>query len=152
MCLRVRASRDKPSPADIVKTEAFHYDDNTGILTVDFKKINVQLSEVPKVWVTPIPDTDSMDPLFDYGHNNLLLGGRNSADQQKLIDFMAERPGNIAVYKFPNWARGIIHRIVEIGQDDQGRFFKFRGDNNLKGDPDKVRDAHITHLYAGTIP
>ncbi len=46
MCLRVRASRDKPSPSDIVKPEAFYYDDNTGILTVDFNKVNIQLSEL----------------------------------------------------------------------------------------------------------
>ena len=85
MCLRVRVSRDKPGLADIVKPEAFHYDDATGILTVDLKQINIQLDETPKVSVPPFPDADSIDPLFDYSHNNFLSSVRNAADHQKLF-------------------------------------------------------------------
>ena len=148
MCFGVRVTRDKPSPSDIVKPEAINYDDATGILTIDFTKTNIPFKKVPKLWIPSIPDTNSMDPVFDYGHSNLLLSGQDAEDHQRLVEFMARHPGNIAVYQPQN----IIHRVVEIGGDDQGRFFKFRGDNNFRDDPYKIRDANISHLYAGTIP
>jgi len=148
MCMGFIVTRDKPSPSDIVKREAFRYDDTTGILTIDFAKTNIPFRKVPKLWIPPIPDTKSMDPVFDYGHNNLLLSGRDAEDHQKLVEFMASHTGNIAVYQPKN----VIHRVVEIGEDDQGRFFKFRGDNNWKSDPGKIREANISYLYAGTIP
>lgn len=148
MCIGIRVTRDKPSPSDILKREAFHYDDATGILTIDFTKTNIPFRKVPELWIPTIPDTNSMDPVFDYGHNNLLLSGRDAEDHQKLVEFMARHPGNIAVYQPQN----IIHRVVEIGEDSQGRFFKFRGDNNVRGDSYKIRDANISHLYAGSIP
>ena len=148
MCIKgMKVSRERHSPSDIVKREAFHYDDQTGILTIDFKLTNIQLDETPKLWIPSIPDTGSMDPVFDYGHSNLLLSGRNPTELQRIIDFIAQ-PGNIAVYQPQNY----IHRIVSISQDELGRFFKFRGDNNLRDDPGKVRDADIKHVYAGTIP
>ena len=148
MCIGVRVTREKPSPSDIVKREAFHYDDTTGILTIDFTKTNIPFRNVPKLWIPSIPNTDSMDPVFDFGHNNLLISGQDAEDHQRLVEFIAGHPGNIAVYQPQN----IIHRVVKIGVDDQGRFFKFRGDNNLTGDPDKIRDDNISHVYAGTIP
>lgn len=147
MCLGIRVTREKPSPSDIVKEEAFNYNDTTGILTVDFTKTNIPFQKVPKIWIPSIPDTNSMDPVFDYGHNNLLLSGRDADDHSKLIEFMASHPGNIAVYQPQN----IIHRVVEIGEDEQGRFYKFRGDNNYRNDPYKIRDTNISHVYAGTI-
>ena len=148
MCIGVRVTREKPGPSDIVKEEAFHYDDQTGILTIDFKLTNIQLDEIPKLWIPSIPDTGSMDPVFDYGHSNLLLSGRNPADQQRIVDFIAQQPGNIAVYQPQNY----IHRIVRVSRDESGRYFKFRGDNNLRDDTNKVRDGDISHVYAGTVP
>lgn len=149
MCIAgMRVSREKPSPSDIVKREAFHYDDQTGILTIDFKLTNIQLDEIPKLWIPSIPDTGSMDPVFDFGHSNLLLSGRNPEDHQRIIDFIAQQPGNIAVYQPQNY----IHRIARVSHDELGRYFKFRGDNNLRDDTNKVRDGDINHVYAGTIP
>lgn len=55
MCIGVRVTRDKPGPSDIVKQEAFHYDDTTGILTIDFTKTNIPFRKVPKLWIPYIP-------------------------------------------------------------------------------------------------
>jgi len=38
-----------------------------------------------------------------------------------------------------------------VGQDKQGRYFRFRGVNTLVNDPYKVRDENILFLSGGVI-
>jgi hypothetical protein len=102
---------------------------------------------LPKVWIPMIPDTNSMDGCFDYGNNNILIAGADSIEHKKLIDFI--KVGDIAVYRSPSIYA--IHRIVEIGNDKEGKYFRFKGDNNSIMDKDKVRESQIEWVSIGTI-
>ena len=146
------AGLDKPSPSDIVRPDGIQ--SSTTSVTIDFTRLNIPFSKTPRVWIPSIPDTNSMDPSFDFGHNNILIAGDDAADHQTLIDFL--KVGDIAVYRIPpDFTQPaviyVIHRIVDIGQDGQGRYFWFQGDNNAGKDPHKVRDENILYLCIGTI-
>ena len=145
-----QSGRDKPSPSDIVPETSIEVKQSRDELQVhiDLMRLNISLVNQPKVWIPPIPDTNSMDPGFDYGHNNILIAGADEADHGRLLNFL--KAGDIAVYEI-DASRPIIHRIVEIGTDGQGRFFRFQGDNCASKDPYQVRDAQIRWLCIGTI-
>lgn len=143
---------ERLSPSDIVKRDAISF--MVSNLIVDLTQLNIPFSQRPKVWICSVPDTNSMDPGFDYGHNNILVAGADEADHKIMIDFL--KVGDIAVYRIPpdlsQPAKAyMIHRIVEIGKDGEGRFFRFRGDNNSSRDLYKVRDENILWVCAGTI-
>jgi len=134
-----------PSPSDIVPRNMIVIEE--GRVIVNLHAINISLKQPPRVWIPPIPDTGSMDAVFDAGHNNILIAGQSKVDHQKIIDFIKE--GDIAVYMHPSLYA--IHRVVKIGQDNEGRYFIFKGDNNVPNDPYKVRDSMIRYLSIGTI-
>ena len=147
-----KSGSEKPSPSDIVKRDAISF--VVSNLIVNLTRLNIPFSQMPKVWICSVPDTNSMDPGFDYGHNNILVAGADEADHKIMIDFL--KVGDIAVYRIPpdlsQPAKAyMIHRIVEISKDNEGRFFRFRGDNNSSRDLYKVRDENILWLCAGTI-
>ena len=136
---------ERPSPSDIVPEGSIKVVDNN--IIVDLARLNIPLENPPKVWIPPIPDTNSMDGAFDYGNNNILIAGADEQDHGRIVNFL--KVGDVAVYRTPN--SYIIHRIVKISSDSQGRFFKFKGDNNASEDPDKVRDSQIEWLSVGAI-
>lgn len=87
-------------------------------------------------------DTGSMDPLLDKGTNGIELPIDNPS---KL------RIGDVVAYK-SNKADGIIiHRIVFIGEDKDGRYFVMKGDNLPTNDPEKVRDEQLQHVLIGLL-
>ena len=89
-----------------------------------------------------IADTNSMDPLFDSDHT-LIVKGKDSFNVNAL------NKGDIIVYQSE---RGlIVHRIIQVGSDDQGIFYKCEGDNNNTPDPYIIRDINIKYLVAGII-
>jgi signal peptidase I len=45
----------------------------------------------------------------------------------------------------------VIHRIVEVGKDNQGVYFVTKGDNNLYKDPEKVRFEQVKGVVVGII-
>lgn len=45
----------------------------------------------------------------------------------------------------------IIHRVTEIGHDDQGWYARTKGDNNIRPDPGKVRFDDVLGLVVGVI-
>ena len=142
---------ERPSPSDWVKPNGITSDADA-VVTIDLKRLNVPLSRPPKVWIPYIPDTNSMDGVFDYGNENILIScdtfddiGRE--DQQRLID--ALRVGDIAVYRTSTMYA--IHRIIKIAHDDKGKYFRFKGDNNAVADPDKVRVNQVQYVSVGVI-
>ena len=143
-----RFNTEKPDPSDIVPRDSIMFLEDVGQISIDLKKLNIPFTKTPKVWIPSIPDTGSMEPAFDAGHNNILIAGVDKANQAILVDFL--KVGDIAVYKIPNLIYA-IHRIVKIEWDDEGRFFTFRGDNNSADDPYPVWDKHIQWLSLGTI-
>ena len=86
-------------------------------------------------------DTNSMDPLLDSGANGLEI----EADCSKL------KEGDVVAYE-PSWTQGlIVHRITKISQDNEGVYFKLKGDNSTISDPEKVRCSQIKYQLIGVI-
>ena len=134
---------ERPSPSDwLPEADVKAWAD-----TLPWNKLNVQLGKKPKIWVPMIPDTNSMDGVFDIGNNNILIAGANKADHALIVNALIV--GDIAVYRTASIYA--IHRIVEIGQDKQGKFYRFKGDNNSVKDPGKVRENEIEWVSIGTI-
>jgi len=123
---------DIPSPRDIVPNENIAY--NKAKKTITIKGIRGD------IWLTTVSDTNSMDPVMDYGHTCILTSDFNHED---LVI------GSVVVYW--NGERDIIHRITDIGDDDEGRFYILKGDNNSQPDNYIVRDWHIHWLLLGVI-
>ncbi len=134
---------ERPSPSDWLPEESVRW----WAEMLPWSSLAVHLKESPKIWVPMIPDTNSMDGVFDFGNNNILIAGRNEVDQGKIVDALIA--GDIAVYRTPNIY--CIHRIVEISSDEYGKYFIFKGDNNPGRDPDRVRSAEILWVSVGTI-
>ena len=87
-------------------------------------------------------DTNSMDPVLDYGANGLELKPKSEDDL-----FI----GDIVAYESKITNELIIHRIVDIKEDSQGKYFILKGDNNITKDPEKVRFSQIKYMLIGII-
>ena len=132
-----------------------------GRVVVDLSKLLVELTKLPKVWIPPIPETGSMLPNFSHEHNNILIAGSNKADHAKIIEHL--QVGDIAVFRImvdPNDdpadflkppAFYAIQRIVVIDYDREGKFYRFKGDNNSIRDPYKAYSHNILWVSIGTI-
>jgi len=120
---------ERPSSRDIIPYSAIKA--SGAKITIDFGGA-VEIAE--------IADTNSMDPVFDIGHNAILL---KDFDRSELA------VGDVVVYRL--YGGLIIHRIIEITEDEGGRNYRLKGDNNDKPDPYWVRDEHIKYLMAGVI-
>jgi len=138
---------EQDSPSDWLPREALDLvgTDGGSELVIDLGYL--ELTEYPKVWLPEIPDTNSMDPNFDMGHTNILIAGRNGRDHKALLDSVGV--GDICVFHGGVWK--VIHRVIEIGYDDKGRYFRSKGDNNEKKDPMVWRDSNLTYISIGTI-
>ena len=138
---------ERPSPSDIIQETGIIADNFGAKIIIDLRQNNIGLVNQPKVWIPPIPDKNSMDGAFDIGNNNILIAGADEADQKRMIDFI--NVGDIAVYRTATFYA--IHRVVEIGNDEQGKFYRFKGDNNPVRDPEKIRENEIKWLSLGVI-
>ena len=85
-------------------------------------------------------DTNSMDPFLDVGSNALQLVP-TSVDQIQVGDIVSYQRG----------ADRIIHRVIFIGEDNEGIYFIVKGDNNVASDPGKVRFEQIDRVLFGII-
>ena len=142
---------ERPSPSDLVKREAIT-DDADAVVHIDLKQLTIPHTRTAKVWIPDIPDTNSMDGYFDAGNHNILISYDTSdatgkLDQEVLIACL--RVGDIAVYRTATIYA--IHRIVKIDFDREGKYYRFKGDNNSVADPDKVRADQIKYVSVGVI-
>jgi len=94
----------------------------------------------PEVKIFSIADTNSMDGLLDIGHNVIAT---DHFDKSKLA------VGDIVIYQV--YTTKIVHRIVEITEDKNGRIYRCRGDNNVGMDRYFLRDLNIKYLVLGVI-
>ena len=152
---------EQPSPSDIFRGEKVSqlfregtYYESGLYKRVKKELLNIPFEEDPELWISPIPDTNSMDPVFDKGHNNLYIRGFTGIDQQIMINWIAlqyaKGSRDILVYKLGS-DRPIVHRVSRMEDDIIGRRWWFKGDNNMVEDPKPATDAEIEWLYAGTI-
>jgi len=115
------------SPADrISKSEIEVYNDRI-VIWVD----NATLSEYA--------DTGSMAPLIDKGANGIRIVPK-SEDDIKLGDIIT----------FESEYGMIVHRVIEIGEDKQGKYFITKGDNNFFSDG-KIRFNQIRYVTVAVL-
>lgn len=76
-----------------------------------------------------LADTNSMDPVFD-SEAHLIQEVPLAAAEIKV--------GDIVSYESP-LGFSIVHRVIEIGNDEDGWYAILKGDNNPQPDPWKVR-------------
>ncbi len=122
---------ERISPNDWIKREDISYNVPGEFLAIRLK---------PNVKIFSIADTNSMDGLLDIGHNVIAT---DHFDKARLA------VGDIVVYRV--YTTKIVHRIVEIREDKNGRIYRCRGDNNVSIDPYYLRDLHIKYLVIGVI-
>ena len=90
--------------------------------------------------IVAIANTGSMKPTFDEGAN--------------LIEIVPKSESELHVGDIASYQRGsdvIVHRIIEIGADENGWYAVFKGDNNPTADPGKVRFEQIRRLGVGIV-
>jgi signal peptidase I len=87
-----------------------------------------------------ILDTHSMEPLLNSDSISLELLPQIPSDIE-LGDIISYKAGSIV----------IIHRVVEIGEDDVGWYAMTKGDNNEFVDPSKVRFEDIEGVLVGIL-
>ena len=123
---------DVPSPRDLVKQSDIAW------LKGERK---IEIRNLPgEIWLTTVADTKSMDPVVDAGHTALLTG---DFDKDELLT------GDVIVFKLPD--KSVMHRIIEVGEDGEGKYYKTKGDNTYYPDPYVIRAENITHLLIGII-
>lgn len=122
----------KKSPRDIIKRDQIAWNPEHKSITISKVTGYVSIAE--------IADTNSMEGIFDYGHNVLLV---SEFDKSKL------EVGDIIVYAAGQGK--IIHRVVEMGRDEAGQWFKCKGDSNFRDDPYILRKSNIMYLCIGII-
>ncbi len=124
------SSSEKYSPKDRIKSNQIIVYDSMVVLNIS----NIEWSEYE--------DTNSMDPLLDKHSNGL------EVKPEKEEDITV---GDVIVYK-PKWASGfVIHRVVSINEDEQGRYYIVKGDNSDTVDPEKVRFDQVAGILVGII-
>ncbi|MFT4304053.1 MAG: signal peptidase I [Candidatus Woesearchaeota archaeon] len=119
---------DRPSPSDIIPESKIHVLSDRIIIEVD----NPQ-------WAR-FTNTKSMDPVLDVGANALQIVP-TSTEQIHVGDIIS----------FKTRSGVIIHRVIEIGEDEDGWYAITKGDNNPFPDPGKVRFKDVTKLLFGVI-
>lgn len=130
-----RNASERPSPRDIVKPHQIFWNPDEQSVTIH--------SISGKVWITGVADTNSMDGLLDYGHTVILIQEFNR-NELEVGDIVVFRPTT-------SHSHSTIHRIVEIGEDEKGRWYRTRGDNCATKDPYKLRNCHLQWLCIGII-
>jgi signal peptidase I len=96
--------------------------------------------EIPNARWASFADSKSMDPLLDKGAHG--------------IQITPQSPETLAVGDIVSYdyhGRKIIHRIMEINQDEQGYYFILKGDNNPLPDPEKVRWDQIERVLVAVV-
>ncbi len=141
------AGLERPSPQDWIHAEEISYDQAEGIIKIDLKPLakRLGLSQNPLLAKDFIPNTNSMDPVFDYGNNTLPIYGTIPEDHAKLV--RALETGSDAIYQKADGGL-IIHRVFAI----KNGLYTFGGVNNsgIMDKPD-VRPDQIKYVSLGVI-
>lgn len=162
---------ERPSIMDIVPTGAIKVNRARNKVTIDFTQLNIPFTKPPHLLhIMEIPDTNSMDGVFDTGNNNLYFQAADEENHLLMLDWI-EHHWNYsrgmqtvdAVYRImvnsdddpldfsqPCYYYA-IHRVVGIGRGDGGRYWVFKGTNNNKPDPYTAKDENVLFVNGGTI-
>lgn len=92
-------------------------------------------------WAT-FTDTHSMEPVISAGANAIEIVPKTEDEIQV---------GDIASYRSAYADGTIIHRVVYKGQDEDGTYFIFKGDNIPTSDPGRVRFEQIERVVVAIV-
>ncbi|MBU2634297.1 MAG: signal peptidase I [Nanoarchaeota archaeon] len=130
MALDTLLTGERPSPADHIKEDQIHvYDDRVVI-------------EIENARWAGFVDTNSMDPFLDEDSNAIQIIPQ-SPDQIEI--------GDIISYESEMFNTVIIHRVIDIKEDEEGLYYLTKGDNNDEFDPEKVRFNMVRRLLVAII-
>lgn len=122
---------ERPSPSDWVKENQ-----------IEMKSDGAYIHFANPEWAI-LANTNSMDPLFDEDSHLLQISiGPNDVPNLKVGDILSYQSGFGFV---------IVHRIIEIGSDNDGWYAITKGDNNPTADPEKVRPDMVRRITVGII-
>ncbi len=119
------------TPTNRIHLDHIQIQDNKLILT--YNK-NLYLAEYAP--------TKSMLPLLDKGHNGIEI------IPETLRDI---KIGDIITYNSKLTHELIVHRVIDIKQDNKGIYFITKGDNNPNIDQEKVRFSQIKFVLIGIL-
>ena len=122
-------AKEIPSPAD-------HVDESDIVVYPDRVTFYV---EDPR-W-TGFYDTNSMDPLLDAESDVIEItpGSEEDINVGDVVSYVTED------------GYDVVHRVIEIDEDEQGTFYTTKGDNNIDKDPEKVRYEQITGIIVAVF-
>ena len=92
-------------------------------------------------WAT-YADTNSMDPILDSGAIGIEIIPETEEELHN---------GDIIAYESTITKEIIVHRIVDIKEDSQGKYFITKGDNNKSIDPEKIRFNQVKAVLIGIL-
>tara|TARA_Y100000031_G_scaffold155939_1_gene208475 strand:+ start:130 stop:627 length:498 start_codon:yes stop_codon:yes gene_type:complete len=121
---------EKNSPYDRIKEEQIKVYDSLIL-------IHINNSEL-----VSLENTNSMDPLIDEESNVIQINPQSVEDIHI---------GDIISYQDSYTKKIILHRVVAIGEDKEGKFFTLMGDNVNSTDPVKVRFEQIRGIAVAVI-
>ncbi|MBD3259789.1 signal peptidase I [Candidatus Woesearchaeota archaeon] len=124
------SGRELPSPSDWIKEEQ---------ITVLKDRVVIHLDN--PAWAR-FADTNSMDPLIDIGAHGIEL----KPQKPEQINV-----GDVIAYQTEDFEGVVVHRVREIGTDEQGHYFITKGDNNNVDDGIRIRFEQIKGVLVAVI-
>ena len=126
----ISSGKEKPSPQDRIKEKDVRVFNNEVVIKIG----NANWRE--------FIDSNSMDPFIDEGTATIEIKPKN----EKEI-----KTGDIIAYNIDELDYALVHRVVEIGNDEEGIYFITKGDNYYKEDPYKIRFERIEGIVVGVL-
>jgi len=118
------------SPANRISKDRVHFYDDRIVIDID-----------KATWAT-YANTNSMDPVLDQGSIGIEVIPESETEIQI---------GDIITYQ-PTWSQNLtVHRVISIGEDEQGWYCYTKGDNTSFIDPGKIRFEQVRYLTIGVL-
>ena len=121
---------ERNSPHDWIQLKQIHTYDDKVVLDID------------EPVLVAISDTNSMDPTLDEYANAIEIYPKSTEDIHI---------GDIVSYKSKYMENNIIHRVIDISEDNEGWYAIMKGDNLNKTDPEKVRFEQIERVVVAVV-
>ena len=115
------------SPGDWIGKEQISLDEKQVILNIT------------NATIAQFTDTNSMDPLMDENANSIEI--KPAEGELKIGDIVS----------YESDAGKIVHRIIDVSEDENGTYYILKGDNNNYPDAYKVRFEQITGVVVGVL-
>ena len=114
-----------------------------GIYDIKHREYTIHIENVSLLSIDKTAGTGSMIPTIPKGAIVIY----------KQLEGETLKVGDIIVFnaKSNNETIRIVHRIVSVGSDGKGIFYRTKGDNNGDIDPWKVRPENIVGVVVGVI-